>query len=196
MASILVAFLIPLPLPQTGPWTDGRAWQELLAGFQARGVAVLTTHPRCREPDLDGLYVHGRTEVVVCPRGEPSTTLRHEGWHLVQTLCLAGGTWLAPESVEALLSRSDRRELALLVRPQRRPWEAEARVMARVRPVEFLKSVDQACADRLPFGSGDKAAGSQTSHTRTELMVIKLHHNSCHSCKPSWECTTAGESGL
>lgn len=172
LAAALMAFLIPLPLPKTGPRPDGRAWQELLGGFQARGLAVLTTHPRCREPDLDGLYVHGRTEVVVCPRGEPSTTLRHEGWHLVQNLCLAGSTWLAPQSVEAHLSRSDRRELALLVRPQRRPWEAEARVMARVPPGEFLKAVDQACAGRLPFGSGAKTAGPQDIRTRPEVKPI------------------------
>jgi hypothetical protein len=169
---MLVAFLIPLPLPSGGPRPDGRSWQELLAGFQARGVTVLTTHPRCREQDLDGLYVHGRTEVVVCPRGEPSTTLRHEGWHLVQNLCLAGGTWLPPQSVEAHLSRSDRRELALLVRPERRSWEAEARVMARVRSSEFLKAVDQACAGRLPFGSADKTAGAQNRNPGQEMNPI------------------------
>lgn len=172
LAAALMAFLIPLPLPKAGPLPDRRAWQELLAGFQARGVVVLMIHPRCREPDLEGLYVHGRTEVVVCPRGEPSTTLRHEGWHLVQNLCLAGGTWLAPQSVEANLSKSDRRELALLVRSQRRPWEAEARVMARVRPAEFLKAVDQACAGRLPFGSGGKAAGAQNIRARPEAKPI------------------------
>ncbi|MFM7268001.1 MAG: hypothetical protein ACKOZT_05360 [Cyanobium sp.] len=118
---------------------------ELLACFQARGGVVLTTHLRCREPDLDGLYVHGRREVVVCPRGEPSTTLRHEGWHLVQNLCLGGRTWLTPQSVEARLSRRDREELALLVRPERRHWEAEARVMAMVRPADYLQAFDQAC---------------------------------------------------
>jgi hypothetical protein len=148
-ALALLAFLIPLPLPRSGPRPDGRAWRELLAGFQARGVVVLTTHPRCREPDLEGLYVHGRREVVVCPRGEPSTTLRHEGWHLVQNLCLAGGTWLAPHTVEAHLSRRDREELVLLVRPERRSWEAEARVMAKLRPVDYLQAVDRACAGRL-----------------------------------------------
>jgi hypothetical protein len=151
-ALALVAFLIPLPLPRSSPRPDGRAWRELLAGFQARGVVVLTTHPRCREPDLDGLYVHGRREVVVCPRGEPSTTLRHEGWHLVQNLCLGGRTWLSPQTVEARLSRRDREELAVLVRPERRSWEAEARVMAMVRPAEYLQAVDRACMGHLPFG--------------------------------------------
>jgi hypothetical protein len=150
-ALALVAFLIPLPLPRMAPRTDGRAWRELLAGFQARGVVVLTTHPRCREPDLEGLYVHGRREVVVCPRGEPSTTLRHEGWHLVQNLCLGGRTWLSPQTVEARLSRRDREELVLLVRPERRPWEAEARVMAKVQAGPYLQAVDRACAGRLPL---------------------------------------------
>jgi hypothetical protein len=70
----------------------------------------------------------------------------------VQNLCLAGGTWLAPNTMAAHLSRSDRQELVLLVRPERRPWEAEARVMAKLRPVDYLKAVDRACAGRLPFG--------------------------------------------
>jgi hypothetical protein len=151
VAGLMVAFLIPLPFPQTSPRPDGRAWRELLAGFRERGVAVVTTHPRCREPDLVGLYVRGRTEVVICPRGEPSTTLRHEGWHLVQHLCLVGSTWLAPQTVEARLSRGDRRELELLVSPERRPREAEARVMAQLPPQAYLQAVDRACAGRLPF---------------------------------------------
>jgi hypothetical protein len=156
LAAVLVAFLIPLPLPQPGPRPDQRAWRELLAGFQARGVVVLTSHPRCREADLEGLYVRGRREVVVCLRGEPSTTLRHEGWHLVQSLCLASGPWLASGAVEARLSRRDRRELELLVPLGRRAGEAEARVMAQLPPQAYLQAMDQACADRLPFGARPK----------------------------------------
>ena len=147
-AATFLAFLIPLPFPQTGPRVNTKAWQELVAAFQARGISVRTTDPRCHEPDLLGFYVQGRREVVVCPRGEPSTTLRHEGWHLVQTLCLSGGTWLVAETVEPQLSREDRRELDLLVRPQRRPWEAEARLMARLPPAAYLLAMDRACAGK------------------------------------------------
>jgi hypothetical protein len=147
-AATLLAFLIPLPLPQAGPRPNSRAWQELVAAFQARGITVRTTHPRCREPDLLGFYVQGRREVVVCPKGEPSTTLRHEGWHLVQTLCLSGRTWLVETTVEPQLSQEDRRELDLLVRPQRRPWEAEARLMARLPPAAYLQAMDRACAGK------------------------------------------------
>ncbi|MEB3256735.1 MAG: hypothetical protein VKN83_00300 [Cyanobacteriota bacterium] len=147
-AATLLAFLIPLPFPQAGQRVKTRAWQELIVAFQARGISVRTTHPRCREPDLLGFYVQGRREVVVCPRGEPSTTLRHEGWHLVQSLCLSGGTWLVAETVEPQLSREDRRELGLLVRPQRRPGEAEARLMARLPPAAYLQAMDRACAKK------------------------------------------------
>jgi len=84
----------------------------------------------------------------VCPKGEPSTTLRHEGWHLVQTLCLSGRTWLVETTVEPQLSQEDRRELDLLVRPQRRPWEAEARLMARLPPAAYLQAMDRACAGK------------------------------------------------
>jgi hypothetical protein len=124
------------------------AWQELVAAFQDRGITVRTTHPRCREPDLLGFYVQGRREVVVCPRGEPSTTLRHEGWHLVQSQCLAGRTWLVETTVEPQLSQDDRREMDLLVRPERRPWEAEARLMARLPPSAYLQTMDRACAGK------------------------------------------------
>ncbi|MFN6337563.1 MAG: hypothetical protein ACK41W_02380 [Cyanobacteriota bacterium] len=157
MALALAAFLIPIPLPQGGPRPDGRAWREVMAGFQARGVRVRTTHPRCGEPDLEGLYVRGRMEVVVCPRGEPSTTLRHEGWHLVQNRCLAGRTWLEPQTVEARLSRRDRRTLDALVSPERRPLEAEARFMAQLPPAAYFRAVDQACGERLPFKSVEVA---------------------------------------
>ncbi len=43
------------PAP-TGP-AAASTWQELLAGFQARGVTVLGDHRRCAEPGLEGLYV-------------------------------------------------------------------------------------------------------------------------------------------
>ena len=117
-------------------------------------MTVLTSHPRCSEPDLDGLYVRGRTEVVVCPRGEPSTTLRHEGWHLVQHLCLEGLPWLEKEEVEARLSRRDRQTLDQLVSPSRRPTEAEARVMALLPPTTYFKSI----RIRKRFSSSSAAA--------------------------------------
>jgi hypothetical protein len=88
---------------------------------------------------------------VVCARGEPSTTLRHEGWHLVQSLCLNDQPWLTAEQIERLLSRDDRRELQALVAPERRHREAEARVMARQPPAAYLQAMDRACVGRLPF---------------------------------------------
>ena len=66
----------------------------------------------------------------------------------MQSLCLSGGTWLVAETVEPQLSREDRRELGLLVRPQRRPWEAEARLMARLPPAAYLQAMDRACAKK------------------------------------------------
>jgi hypothetical protein len=148
----LLAFLIPLPLPlpRSAPRTDPTAWRLLATGFQERGVTILESHPRCGERDLYGLYVRGRREVVVCPRGDRSLTLRHEGWHLVQSLCLSGSPWLPAASLEARLSSTDRRELQLLVSPEQRQREAEARVMAQLAPADYLKALDLACAERLP----------------------------------------------
>ena len=150
----LLAFLLPLPfsLPRAAPRTDPTAWRLLATGFQERGMIVLEHHPRCGEPNLYGLYVRGRREVVVCPRGDRSLTLRHEGWHLVQSLCLSGTPWLPAPGLEARLSRTDRRELQWLVSPAQRQREAEARLMAQLAPADYLAALDQACAGRLPPG--------------------------------------------
>ncbi|MFM7362342.1 MAG: hypothetical protein ACKO25_11090 [Cyanobium sp.] len=166
---LLLDFLIPVPLPgrrPAAPRPDWAAWAEMLADYQQRGVAVVGSHPRCAEPNLDGLYIRGRSEVVVCPRGEPSTTLRHEGWHLVQSLCLGGRPWIEPAQIERLLSRDDRRELQALVAPERRHREAEARVMARQSPAVYLQAMDRACACRLPFGGVGAAPSDAQPSTR------------------------------
>lgn len=146
----LVAFMLPLPVLRPTPRTDTATWQQLLAAFEGRGIRVLDQHPRCREPDLDGLYVRGLRELVVCPRGDRSLTLRHEGWHLVQSLCLGDGPWLSAERIERRLTRQDRRELQALVQPQRRRREAEARAMAQLPAREYLAELDRACTERLP----------------------------------------------
>jgi hypothetical protein len=145
--SLVLGFLIPLPLGRPpAERTDPATWARLLAGFQERGIAVLAEHPRCSEPALYGLYVRGRREVVVCQRGDRSDTLRHEGWHLVQSLCLSGRPWLDRDEVDRKLSRRDQRELAVLVAPDRWWREAEARVMAQLPPDAYLAVLDQACA--------------------------------------------------
>lgn len=146
---LILAFLLPLPWFRAAPRTDPAVWRQLLAAFSQRGVMVTSDHPRCREPNLYGLYVRGSRTVVVCERGDRSATLRHEGWHLVQSLCLQGRPWLSPQQIEARLSRSDRRELQTLVQPERLQREAEARVMARLSAADYLAALNQACAERL-----------------------------------------------
>ncbi|MFM7312343.1 MAG: hypothetical protein ACKO0M_04115 [Cyanobium sp.] len=147
---LTLAFLIPLPFVRPVERTDQAAWGQLLAAFTARSVSVSSDHPRCREPDLYGLYVRGHRTVVVCERGDRSATLRHEGWHLVQHLCLWGKPWLSPEQIEAALSRDDRRDLQLLVQPQRWHREAEARSMAHRATDDYLQQLNAACAERWP----------------------------------------------
>ena len=143
----LLAFFFLLPFGRSQPRTDQAAWQMLAAGFAERGIAVLSTHPRCSEPNLHGLYVRGRREVVVCERGDRSSTLRHEGWHLVQSVCLFDRPWLEAADVERRLSREDRQELQALVKPERWAREAEARVMAQLKPTDYLAEVDRACGE-------------------------------------------------
>lgn len=152
MGALLLAFILPIPWLRPGqPRTDPAAWLELVTVFQGRGIAVLSEHPRCREPDLDGLYVRGERAVVVCQRGDRASTLRHEGWHLVQSLCLNGSPWLTPEATTQALSRRDQLELQALVQPQRWQREAEARAMANQPQRAYLEAFSTACRDRLPI---------------------------------------------
>ena len=103
-------------------------------------------HPRCAEPQLFGLYVRGRREVVVCPKGNQLETLLHEGWHGVQSLCLRGTPLVGSDALLRQLGRRDRRELQLLYRPDQWQREAEARVMAREPLARYLQTLDRACA--------------------------------------------------
>lgn len=60
---------------------------------------------RGQEPNLEGPYVRGRRELLVCRRDDQSLTLRHEVWHLVQSLCLRDRPWLEPECCGSGCSR-------------------------------------------------------------------------------------------
>jgi hypothetical protein len=153
---LALAFWLPMPFIRPVERTDPATWSALLAEFTVRGVAIISDHPRCQEANLYGLYLRGSRTVVVCNRGDRSSTLRHEGWHLVQSLCLQGRPWLISEQIEQRLSRDDRIELQALVQPERRQRESEARAMAQLNITDFVEQLDQACRDRLgptPGGS-------------------------------------------
>jgi len=161
---LLLAFILNLPfLRPATPRTDPRAWNELLAAFNTRGVEVSSEHPRCREPTLDGLYVRGQRKVVVCERGDRALTLRHEGWHLAQSLCLLDAPWLSDGDIAQALTRQDRLELDALVQPDRRRREAEARAMANLPQARYLELLEQACLQRLP---AQASSTSEDSHPR------------------------------
>ena len=147
----VLAFVIMLPFHRSQPRTDESALRELVGGFESRGVKVVTD-PRCSEPTLEGLYVRGSRDVVVCQRGDQSNTLRHEGWHLVQTMCLVSTPWLTTEEIERGLTAQDRKELVVFVSRNSWPREAEVRVMAQLKPKRNFEEVDRACATRPKTG--------------------------------------------
>jgi hypothetical protein len=151
-ALLAFAFVLPIPLSgrRGGERTDEAALKQLRMAFEAMDVVVVSDHPRCRESNLYGLYVRGSRQVVVCPRGDQSSTLRHEGWHVVQSLCLGDRPWLSREIVEQHLTRNDLVELQALVAPERWWREAEARVIASLQVNAYLEEVKRACA---PNGS-------------------------------------------
>jgi hypothetical protein len=149
--TLLLGFLLSLPfLRPAAPRTDPQAWQELRVAFEARGVVIRSDHPRCQELNLDGLYVRGQRTVVVCNRGDRSLTLRHEGWHLAQSLCLLDGPWLSHSAITQALTRQDRQALQVLVQPERWRREAEARAMANQPLPRYLQALEQVCQIRLP----------------------------------------------
>ena len=169
----LLAFILFLPfLRPAPPRTDLRVWNELVAAFQARGVDVISDHPRCQEPDLYGLYVRGQRRVIICERGDRTLTLRHEGWHLAQSLCLLDVPWMADGDITQKLTREDRRELDALVQPERWRREAEARAMANLPQVRYLEALGQACLKKLPIGTMvtvDTAAPAPANDTSPPL---------------------------
>jgi hypothetical protein len=140
-----VALLQPL-----GAIARGDRLQEAIAAFEQRGFVIRRDHPRCAEPQLFGLYVRGRREVVVCPKGNQLETMLHEGWHGVQSLCLRGTPLVGSDALLRQLGRRDRRELQLLYRPDQWQREAEARVMAREPLGRYLEALDRACAAPAP----------------------------------------------
>jgi hypothetical protein len=149
--TLLLGFILHLPFLRPGaPRTDPLAWQELRVAFEARGVVIRSDHPRCQEPNLDGLYVRGQRTLVVCNRGDRSLTLRHEGWHLAQSLCLLDGPWLSDSAITQALTRQDRQDLQVLVQPERWRREAEARAMANQTLPRYLQALEQVCQIRLP----------------------------------------------
>ena len=147
VCATLLAVVILQPL---GANARGDKLQEAIAAFEQRGFVIRREHPRCAEPQLLGLYVRGRREVVVCPKGNQLETLLHEGWHGVQSLCLRGTPLVGSDALLRQLGRRDWRELQLLYRPDQWQREAEARVMAREPLGRYLEALDRACAAPAP----------------------------------------------
>ena len=142
---ILLGSHLPMPTQASQRPSAGNSLEQAIAAFEQRGFVIRREHPRCREPNLYGLYVRGRREMVVCPRGNQRETLLHEGWHAVQSLCLRGQLLFGTDELLQRLGRGERRELEQLYRPEQWPREAEARLMARQPLDAFLQSLDRAC---------------------------------------------------
>ena len=155
MALYLLAFTIFLPFHRSPPPHRSSPLPALISGFEARGVHVEIGHPRCSDHNLHGFYTRGSRHVVICQRGDQSYTLRHEGWHLVQSLCLLGQQWLTNKHVEDHLSQQDRTELRLFVNKDSWTREAEARIIAQLPHDPYFNAVDAACSLHLEDSDRD-----------------------------------------
>lgn len=180
MTPAVLAALAPLAalVPPAGLADDG-PFPRLVAAFERRGFTVLTTHPRCVEPGLHGLYLRDSRRIVVCPRGNRIETLLHEGWHAVQSRCLRGAPLLDDDALRRGLSRHDRRDLARLYDAGRWRREAEARVMARLDPVAYLRLVDEFCAPPVgppaaaPSGAGPQGQGVKLTGAYRAMATLQ-----------------------
>ena len=119
---------------------------EVRQQFEQRNVKVVSDHPRCAERNLFGLYVRGHQQVVICPRGNQTNTLLHEGWHLVQARCLKRMVYLGEEWLREVLSWRDRRDLDVLYQSGQWQREAEARYMANQSIDRYFAAFDALCS--------------------------------------------------
>ena len=130
-----------------------------------RDPLASSSYPRCAEPNLYGLYLRSRNLIVICPRGNRTLTLMHEGWHAIQHRCLRGVPLLSREQLLRGLSRSDRRDVDAFYGGSAWLREAEARVMAQQPLDPYLAWVGRVCDRPLepptpPVpGSGAPGAG-------------------------------------
>jgi hypothetical protein len=113
-----------------------------------------SSYPRCAEPNLFGLYLRSRNLIVICPRGNRTLTLMHEGWHAIQHRCLRGVPFLSREQLLRALSRSDRRDVDAFYSGSAWLREAEARVMAQQPLDPYLAWVGRVCARSLERPTG------------------------------------------
>lgn len=109
-------------------------------------MQVTSDHLHCAERNLFGLYVRGRQQVVICPRGNQSNTLLEEGWHLVQARCLKRTVYLGEEWLREALSWRDRRDLDVLYQSGQWQREAEARYMANQSIDRYFAAFDALCS--------------------------------------------------
>lgn len=126
------------------------SFEQVRERMAQRGVEVISEHPRCSVRTVFGLYVRGRMQVVVCPKGDQRDSLLHEGWHLVQARCLKGAEYFSEPWLRDKLSRRDRRDLDALYTTRQWRREAEARYMA-TRPLEvYFEAFDALCKPAMP----------------------------------------------
>jgi hypothetical protein len=157
LALLLTLASVPGPAAAT---RANASWPLIRDAFLQRGFKVVEIHPRCQEKNLFGLYERLSRTIIVCPRGNQTDTLLHEGWHAVQSRCLRGRPVLTVDQLNQGLSRADRRDLSLYdARQQGR--EAEARVMARLPPDRYFTFVDRYCAPAAPGGATAPVAAQE-----------------------------------
>lgn len=145
----IVCALALLPAAASGR----ESFAQLLALFNQRGVEVLSEHPRCNVRTVYGLYVRGRMQVVVCPKGDQRNSLMHEAWHLVQARCLKGAEYFSEPWLREKLNRRDRRDLDALYTSSQWRREAEARYMATLPVQAFFQAYDALCSKPAPAES-------------------------------------------
>jgi hypothetical protein len=105
---------------------------------------------KCKAHSLMGYYSPSEETIYICQLNhggdyeEILGTLKHEGWHAVQTKCNSGRAALSDNEIRARIRTRDMASLAEYPDEQRR-LEAEARVFELLSTSEWIDSLYKYC---------------------------------------------------
>jgi hypothetical protein len=126
---------------------------NLISAIEARtGTQVIWVMGRrkCKSHSLMGCYSESERSIYICQSNhggdyeEILGTLKHEGWHAVQSSCNSGRAALSDDDIRARMRIRDIEALKEYP-PEQRRLEAEARVFELLSTSEWIDSLYKYC---------------------------------------------------
>ena len=152
---LLAGLLISgLPATATTNWNEVQQIESRIERLGARVFWMRMNTGTCAQRGLLGVYDLRKRTVFMCQQrlrssSEPLIdTLKHEGWHAVQSICNGWRPVLGDHKIRALLSQSDKEILRESYDESQHRMEAEARAIENVPTEAYLRGVDHYCRDQ------------------------------------------------